>query len=586
MKPVDPRAAPPLVLLGALLLACAGAPAGRPAAGDGEAPGRFPSPEQLEQLRRSPAPEDPFADDVRDLERWELAGPFPARVEPLPYAGETPWDALLAEEVRHRAGLALATEAMHCFAREIGLFHLANEGQPAESLRRFMAARCHTSVSAIQFGHLHGDVPEAVGDEALLARWGARARELVRKRGVGGPTTAGVWFGRRDGHAVFVAAFGRRELLVEPVATIPGPGGALEIRGEVLTPTGNLAALVSRGPFGVAECASVPGVELPRFHFACETDPRDASAAVTVALVPPGRFLSHGVLDLVVWPGGAPSAVWERPTYAPAWRATDARTAVLRFVEMLNRVRASAGLAPLELEERQSRIAGELAPHFFASFAGPEWDPSADLAALGVLAGWNVDGIVQSGSFAASWVVQTDDVERLLSAALEIPVGRRALLDPEADRIAVGAVFDPARPSLAAIFGTYALFSEEAHDAHVQEVFARLRAERARRGVEAPDLLHELEPLSVRAASQVQGGVEPRDAFDGLVEESHELLRLPVSGWIAEASSLDEIEFPEEFLTRPSLQISIGVSHRRPEGSAWGRYVVMMVTALPERRQL
>ena len=115
-----------------------------------------------------------------------------------------------------------------------------------------------------------------------------------------------------------------------------------------------------------------------------------------------------------------------------------------------------------------------------------------------------------------------------------------------------------------------------------RRVVERLAAERKRRGLGPPERISEVTPLCQRVASSVQGGVEPRDALDGLLEQSVDILQRPVAGWIAEVSEIDGLDFPEEYLRRPSLGIAVAVSHRRPEGDAWGRYVVMLVIADPE----
>ena len=73
-----------------------------------------------------------------------------------------------------------------------------------------------------------------------------------------------------------------------------------------------------------------------------------------------------------------------------------------------------------------------------------------------------------------------------------------------------------------------------------------------------------------------------RDALDALLEQSAGVLQRPVAGWIAETSEIDELQFPEEYLSRPSLGVAVAVSHRRAKGDAWGRYVVMLVIADPE----
>jgi len=80
----------------------------------------------------------------------------------------------------------------------------------------------------------------------------------------------------------------------------------------------------------------------------------------------------------------------------------------------------------------------------------------------------------------------------------------------------------------------------------------------------------------------VQGGEEPADAMNGLLQGSVEVLGRAVSGWVAEVADLDTLALPEEVLKRPSLGVAVAVSHRRAKGEPWGRYVVMLVLADPE----
>ena len=115
-----------------------------------------------------------------------------------------------------------------------------------------------------------------------------------------------------------------------------------------------------------------------------------------------------------------------------------------------------------------------------------------------------------------------------------------------------------------------------------RRVIEKLDAERERRGVGPIEPISAMAPLCQRAASSVQSGVEPRDALDVLLSQSLGLLQRSVAGWIAEVSEIDSLEFPEEYLRRPGLDVAVAVSHRRPEGDPWGRYVVMLVIADPE----
>jgi len=581
--------------LALVLMACAGAPGGsKPSEGAGqpvpssEAPPKsaFPSPQELEDLGEAPVPEKLFSPDVRPVDSWRLEGPFPTRVGVTPYSEPTAWSALLEEAARGRAGLVVPTEAMYCVARELGRFYLAHRGQPTDSLRHFIASRCHASVAQVGFAYIDGEVSPQRSEAQLYAHWENAVAEIIRSGVIGGPRTAGIWFGRSDGHAVVMVASGSRLVRVEPFSPQVGSDGKLEIEGEALGPAAKIEALVNRGRFGVATCNSADGVEPPRFRFVCEVDQRDLAAHVVVSITPPDRLLSHGGLSLLVWPGDETVDVYRLPDYAGPRPVFESDRVPGDFADLLNDVRREAGLGPVELDRVQSEIAAELAPHFFAAVFEREPEVAADLVVLGMIAGWSVGGIVESGHFAAAWALRTNDLGQLLATALEYPVSRKALLAENIDRIAVGSMLETAegRESVAAVFGTYALFDERSHDAVAAEVYAKLEADRRERGLGAPERLTDIAGFCRQAASRVNRGDHLANAMDALLRQSVEVLRAPVAGWIGEVRDLESLEFPEEYLTSPDLRVAVAVTHHQPEGQPWGSYVVMLVVSYPEAR--
>ena len=84
----------------------------------------------------------------------------------------------------------------------------------------------------------------------------------------------------------------------------------------------------------------------------------------------------------------------------------------------------------------------------------------------------------------------------------------------------------------------------------------------------------------------VQAGAEPSAALNELLAGSAEILKRPVNGWLAQVSDLEDLEFPEDFLSRTSVGVAVGVSYHKPADEPWGRYVVMLVAAEPRRRSL
>ncbi len=580
-----PRWSAALPGLAWLALACAGGTGGTQGSDTVADSSQFPSPEELEKLGAAPPPSGLSTLDVRPVDEWELAGPFPERIEVEFWSDPgSPWGALLDEAARRRVGLVVPTQAMHCVAREIGRFSLAHGGQPTTSLRHFIASRCNASVAQIGFQYVEGEVPPGLGDAQLFGQWRQAVADAIQRGLRGGPQTAGIWFGREGGKAVAMVAFGRRELHLEPVSPHATEEGVIELRGEALAPVDGVHGLANHGRFGVRECEEVGDAKPPSFHLRCPVDPEDDSTFVAIGVQPTNRLLGRLGLMVLASPDGNPTNVYRRPVYAESWRMLDDQDLASGFVEILNRVRKDAGLAALQLDPKQSETAAELAPHYFASIYGETDELVAEVIVLGLLAGWTVDGIVQMGHFASAWSMRTTDLSDLLATALEFPAGRATLLADDVERIAIGPMLstEEGHESLAGLFATYAMFSEKSHDAMARRVLDKLEAERKRRGVGPAERISDVSGLCQRVASAVQAGEDPRDALDGLLKQSVDILQRPVAGWIAEVSEIESLEFPEEYLTRPSMGIAVAVSHRRPKGDAWGRFVVMLVIADPE----
>jgi hypothetical protein len=548
----------------------------------------FPSEAEIDQLAGQAAPRALGLLRGYDVDEWEFIGPFPERVEVVADSGETAWETLLAEEAQRRVGLAVPTAAMHCVARQVGSFFLANRAMPTNGLESYIASRCNSAVARYQIGTFQADLPEAVPEAEILEQWRPQLTERVRSLMTGGPRTVGIWFGRDGESAVAIVVAGTRVVRIDPVDAIPNADGRILLRGEVLSQAEEVTATIGRGRFGFAACRNDPDVSLPRFAFSCEADPADESAIVSISYRPPGRILGKAGLDLLVWPSGRRTTRYRRPSYGVKREVTTAQAARSRFVELLNDVRAEAGLQPVVEAKNQSAVASELAPHYFAAASGQDPELNADVVIMGMLAGWSVEGILQTGHFTSAWVTQTRDVNRLLSEALQFPNARSVLLAADIDRIAIGALIesDDENTALAAVVGTYSLFSESEHSEDAALAYERFQAERARRNLRPAKRLEEIEPLSMAAAGLVQAGASPTDALNELLQSSVDRLKRPVNGWIGEVSKLEDLKFPDEFLDRPSLEIAIGVSYHKPDDEPWGRYVVLLVAAGPHSQRI
>jgi hypothetical protein len=199
--------------------------------------------------------------------------------------------------------------------------------------------------------------------------------------------------------------------------------------------------------------------------------------------------------------------------------------------------------------------------------------------ALGVRAGWEVEGLVRHGNLISSWNQGAGDSSEIVRVALAHPFGRETLLDPEASRVAIGTVSDEKEPGTGALFATYSLFDTYRHDNDANTVVQRLTALRAARHALPPTLVLELNEEAQRAAKSVQDGRRtPEEALDDLLERASQRAGgRSVSAGISESSALESMKFPEGILTIPSLQCGVGVGHHRQEGHPWGRFLIFYV---------
>lgn len=533
----------------------------------------FPTKDVLARLAAAPTPSKLSDDHAKDVPTWELQGPLPDAVDAAPAHDDSPWGKLLQEVAAPRGDAVLLTEAMHCVARENAAFYLVNDAMPAEMLERFIAARCGApsglAGSALQL--ITGD--ERIPDEKIYQQFQAKVRENAGKLLQGGRFEAGLAYVRKGARAVIGISAIPQVVRLERTPLTVGADGKVVIRGEVLSQTAGVRGLINRGKHGYADCTASTTVALPRFVITCPASREDEVAWLSVSAYPTGRVLGMPVVEMLVWPSGAPGK-----TYAKLARGAAPASAASteELLAEINRVRGEAKLSALRLAEQETRTAARLAPHYFGALEANKDDGVTDQVALGLLAGWEVEGMVRSGNFVSTWVNDAASWAEVVRAAITRPIGRATLLDPAAERVALGPA-DAAR-GRGAVMSTYALFDGYKHDDDAKALAARIAAARGERGLIPPKVVIELNGDAARAADRVQAGSRtPLEALSDLLERASERLGRSVRGWVAEASSLDRVKLPDQLLTQPSLAVGIGVGHHRPQGAAWGRFVVMIV---------
>jgi hypothetical protein len=141
-----------------------------------------------------------------------------------------------------------------------------------------------------------------------------------------------------------------------------------------------------------------------------------------------------------------------QPSYAEPRSAVTAADFGDGVISALNQVRAKGGLPAVRLSAPQSALATQLSAHYFAAEDRPD---EQETIALGLLAGWQITGMIRDGSFVSTLVPHTRDPGRWLSSTLAMPIGRSTLLDENVEEIALGPVLLSSPEALGAVVTGY-----------------------------------------------------------------------------------------------------------------------------------
>jgi hypothetical protein len=562
------------------LLACACGAAGPGGASSRlpSEPTQFPTQDALAKIAAAPVPSKLFDDKAKDVPTWELSEPLPDAMDMVPHHDDTVWGKVLAEVAAARGDSVTTSEAINCVARQEAAFLLANEAIPAPPLVAFIRARCGLATGQVSVAYqtMTGDdrIPEAKIEEQFRASVKAMVEKWVTGR-----VDVGLAYLRKNGHAIFALTVSPRSVRIDRLPFTPAAGGVVVIRGESLEPTGTMRAMINRGRYGYGACTQDLTVALPKFAFACPALAADEAAWISILSVPPGRLLGTAVLDALVWPSGAPTKTYARLARDAAAAPVNGPVQLADMIQEVNRVRTSAGLPPVRAAEQESRTVARLAPHYFAGMLEGSSSDVADQVALGLYAGWEVEGLVRRGGMVSTSAQGAGDAAEIVRTALAHPFGRETLLDPEVERVAIGTVAGVDGADTGALFATYSLFDSYRHDNDGAIIAGRLTALRAARRALPPQMVKELNVEAQRAATSVQEGQKtPEEALDELLKRASERAAgRSVHAGISETSSLQEMKFPDSMLTAASLQYGAGSGHYRRQGHPWARFIVFYV---------
>jgi hypothetical protein len=359
----------------------------------------------------------------------------------------------------------------------------------------------------------------------------------------------------------------------------------LTISGEALNPVEEIFAHVNQGRLGYAECDFDRSVALPRFALSCPLAAGDGSAIAEVAMREPGRMLGISAMRVLARRPQESALRWQRAARDAAPSPASSGDFAEQVSVALARVRASAELRPLGLSLPQSEQANELAPYVFAGSLGTGSPALADLAVLGLFAGWQVGGVVKDANIASGMSSTSLDAAGWLATALERPSARAALLDPDARVLAVGSLASEDPPIAAVLAVTYQLFGEENLPAEATRFFEQVAKARSARGRAAPGRLESAAAIVQQVAEELsRRNVEPRAALDDALARASAASSQPLQGWVLETPDIGKAELPAELLDAASLRLAVGVGYYQPAAEPWGRYVVLVVTTAQDVR--
>jgi hypothetical protein len=525
----------------------------------------------LSGLAASAAPSPKGAQDMTDVDRWQTQAPD---LQEAQYPEDTVWDRLsLTSAQAHGAAVSLST-ALRCAAQEAARFYTLNKGLPDDGVREHLLLRCGSTLAGHSFSYVANDVPDNVPAAQLEAAARPAIEKLLSQTMQSAGVVVGLGVARSNGRFAAVVFSGIPRALLHDFSPIV-VGDHVTLSGTLRGGAEYVFALANQGPYGVARCELDAMQRLPDFRITCPLAAGDPATRIEITTKQTGRVLLDAVAQVEVRRDEHANPQYEAAAYGTNQAvATSAqfRTALLAD---LNRVRAAAGLRPFTLEPTQSITDERLAPYLFQTIRSGD-DRQMSTIALGLLAGWDVKGLIRDGGIFCRWVNTSRNPSRWLTQALDTPLGRWVLLEPGMSRIGIGASeLEPSGEM--AVVTTYAFFENTEHQSDEETVLAELDRQRRAHGA-APAHRIASDPTLRKALRQVHdNAASSYSALSEVVQEASFTSQREVGGYVVETSDVKLMKFDPMLLTASTLDLELGVTHYRAPGAAWGQYVVLFV---------
>jgi hypothetical protein len=508
-------------------------------------------------LRASLPPPGPISADTGVVvARWDIE---PSSLDLAPSAFD-----VLYERVAPIRPTAQRSEEFACLATELARFMAMNGGLPTDALRSYIASRCGVTSPSIAMSALPADLHGTPSDERLLEQLGPGLLEHATEMIPEAADRVGFGFARVGSRfvAAVTAGLSRTEVIPSrPVAE----AGRVRFTLRASEPVERVVALANQGETGVAAC-TVSGSS-PDIAIDCPFVPDGDRSRIEIALRDGDTSMLRPLALLVGLTdasGGLSYAVRASATPTPIDPAVLAST----VLPLLNGIRTRAGLTALAMDEAQSAANTEVAPSFFSTADSAV----ADQVLLYAMAGWDVTGDVRDGRATSVSAHGVTDASGWLYTALEEPIERYVLLDPDARAIAFGVAAAP--DGADALVSTYRFFDSDPA-AERDRFLAALTAARAAAGMRPPTFVS-IPELETAADAVESGGLTPDEALGRAADAVLPRYR-QLRPFFSATSDLAHVQLPPELVSDPGGVVGLSVMHWRPEGSAWGLYLVLGV---------
>jgi hypothetical protein len=566
-----------LLLVGLVVLtSCAAAVRSRPVV-------EFPTPESLKQLASVPAALPVLSVSEVPAGGWSVEPSRAAQTANEPWQPADSWGRAFQSAVSSSGRQLKLTRAMACVAGELGRLRLESKKEAPHQLQEFILGACGALASRSAMFGMDSSIPAEVPEEEILNNWRGKLGPELLARLPPDATEAGFWFGRRAGQALMVVTYAQLRGEMKPFSLIPDADGTIAIEGRVAADVAHFAGYINQGRTGVESCLVDPGVPRPQFRIVCTMAAEDRTAWVQLVYVQPRRALAAPFMQVLVRrTPSEPLAFTETSADAPE-SISDPDAFSRAVLIRLNAVRARAQMPSVQLAEAQSSVAAAMAGHYFSAAMEKGRETEQDLIALGLLAGWQVPGVIRDGSFLWSLAPFTRDPGRWLSSALSTPIGRAALLDADIEQIALGPLLLSNPEGLGVLVTAYRFHRGSDHSKDRLRLFLRASSARQSQGLAPPRSLGAVDQVLEQELARVHTGeLQPREALEEVLSRGSAQRQTPLHGFLFETTSLEALEIPEEILKQPVLRMALGVTHHKPAGAAWAQLVILVVYEVAE----